>query len=173
MSCKHQCFFFFLANCTNLNQFVLWFLCSNITGCKPAGSCHPVTEGMAAVHTPTGSLSDFSSNKEAKGAVASWMVSALTSVGCSIQDGHLILHRDGLRGMFSQSGIAITKRSSVLIDWNEVIYPLVTKCVIYANDSLCWLICFNSYIHCSCLNVYCNTVFSISDEDRINFLILT
>lgn len=62
-------------------------------------------------------------------------------------------------GMFSQSGIAITERSSVLIDWNEVIYPLVTQCVIYANDSLCWLICFNSCSHCSCLNVYCDTVF--------------
>lgn len=103
-----------------------------------------------------------SSNKKAKGAVASWMVSALTSVGSSVQNGHLILRRDGSRpGMFSQSGIAITECSSVLIDWNEVIYPLVTKCVIYANDSLCWLISFNSRIHCSCLNVYCDTVFSI------------
>lgn len=76
-------------------------------------------------------------------------------------------------GMFSPSGIAITKCSSVLIDWNEVIYPPITKCVIYANDSLCWLICFNSYIHCSCLNAYWNTVFSILYEDRINSLTLT
>ncbi len=106
--------------------------------------------------------------------MASWMVSALTLVGSSVQNGHLVLRRDGgVPGMFSQSGIAITECSSVLIDWNEVIYPLVTKCVIYANESLCWLICFNSCIHCSCLNVYCNTLFSISDEDRINFLILT
>lgn len=94
-------------------------------------------------------------------------------MGSPVQNGHLILHRDAVPGMFSQSGIAITERSSVLIDWNEVIYPLITKCVIYANDSLCWLISFNSYIHCSCLNVYCNTVFSVSDEGRINFLVLT
>lgn len=112
-------------------------------------------------------------NKEAKGAVAPWMVSTLTLPGSSLQNEHLILHRDSVPGMFSQSGIAITECSSVLIDWNEVIYPLVTKCVIYVNDSLCWLICFNLCIHCDCVNVYCNMLISISDEDGINFLILT
>lgn len=101
--------------------------------------------------------------------MASWMVSALTFSGQLRTEwtSHLI------PGMFSPSGIAITKCSSVLIDWNEIIYPLVTKCVIYANDSLCWLICFNSCIYCSCLNVYWNTVFSISYEDINNSLSLT
>ena len=49
--------------------------------------------------------------------------------------------------MFAQSGIAITECSSVLINWNGGIYFLVIHCVIYVNDSLCWLICFNLCIH--------------------------
>lgn len=88
------------------------------------GTCPRVTErtAVARVHTPTGSASDLNSNKEAKGGVASWMVSALTLAGQLGAEWtpHLV------PGMFSQSGIAITERSSVLIDWNEVIYPLVT-----------------------------------------------
>lgn len=69
-------------------QLRLWF-CWRITGMQ---TCLPVTERMAVawVHTPTGSPSDFNSNKEAKGAVASWMVWALTLVGSSVQNGHLI-----------------------------------------------------------------------------------
>lgn len=76
-------------------------------------------------------------------------------------------------GMFSLSGNAISKFSTVLIEWNEAIYRLVTKCVIYANDSLCWVICFNSWIYCSCLNVYWDTVFSITYEGGINSRALT
>lgn len=49
---------------------------------------------VTGVHTPTGSLTDFNSSTEAKGAGAPWMVSALTSVGRSVQNGHLVLHRD-------------------------------------------------------------------------------
>lgn len=79
-------------------------------------------------------------------------------------------HRsDGVPRRLSPSGNVITECSSVLIDWNEVIYPLLTKCVIYANESLCWLICFNSCIHCSNSNVYCSAVFSISHDETINF----
>lgn len=45
---------------------------------------------MVRIQTPRGQPADFTSNKEAKGAAASRMVSALTSVGGSAQGGQLI-----------------------------------------------------------------------------------
>lgn len=124
---------------------------------KPAGGCHAVSKWFTYRRGHRVTLTPI---KRPKVARPTWMVSALTLMSSSLQDGHLILHRVGEPGMFPPSGNAITECSSVLIDWNEVIWSLLTTCVIYVNDSLCWLICFNPHSLRSCLDVYCGTLFS-------------